>query len=66
MKTDNALIKKRFKSLAPFLNERTRRLYAAAEVAAILRGGIAQVSRATGISRSTIAAGLKELDHPEA
>ena len=66
MKTDNALIKKRFESLAPFLNERTRRLYAAAEAAAIGRGGIAQVSRATGISRPTIAAGLKELDDPEA
>jgi len=66
MQTDNALIKKRFESLAPFLNERTRRLYAAAEAAAIGHGGIAQVMRATGISRPTIAAGLKELHNPEA
>src|SRR5918998_1586532 len=38
----------RFELLAPFLNERTRRLAAAAEAAAIGRGGIAQGSRATG------------------
>ena len=64
MNTDSALIKKRFESIAPFLNERMRRLFAAAEAAAIGRGGITQVSRATGISRITIAAGLKELADP--
>ena len=43
-------IKARFEMRAPFLNERTRRLAAAAEAAAIGRGGIARVARATGVS----------------
>jgi DNA-binding phage protein len=64
MDTDIALIKKRFESIEPFLDERTRRLLAAAEASVIGRGGIAKVSRATGISRPTIAAGLEELGDP--
>lgn len=61
MDTDTALIKQRFESIEPFLDERRRRLFAAAEAAAIGHGGIAKVSRATGISRPTSAAGLEEL-----
>jgi len=64
MDTETALIKKRFECIKPFLDERTRRLLAAAEASAIGRGGIAKVSRATGISRPTIAAGLEELADP--
>jgi transposase len=56
----------RFQLLAPFLNERTRRLTAAAEAAAIGRGGISQVSRSTGVSRRAIAAGLAQLRSPGA
>jgi transposase len=56
----------RFQLLAPFLNERTRRLTAAAEAAAIGRGGISQVSRATGVSRRAIASGLTQLRSPGA
>jgi hypothetical protein len=56
----------RFQLLAPFPNERTRRLAAAAEAAAIGRGGISQVSRATGVSRRAIGSGLAELRSPEA
>jgi transposase len=55
----------RFEMLAPFLNERTRRLAAAAEAAAIGRGGIARVSRATGVSRRAIASGLDQLKAPD-
>src|SRR4051812_44412548 len=55
----------RFETLAPFLNERTRRLAAAAEAATIGRGGIARVSRATGISRRAITSGLDELKAPD-
>ena len=44
------------------LNERTRRLWAAAEARELGRGGIAVVARATGISRSTIVRGTRELD----
>ncbi len=51
----------KYESLAPFLDERMRRLWAATEAAALGRGGISQVSRATGLSRATIQAGLHEL-----
>jgi hypothetical protein len=42
------------------LNERSRRLWAAAEAQALGYGGASVVARATGISRSTILRGLKE------
>jgi transposase len=61
---DETAIRTRFEQLAPFLNERTRRLFIAAEAAAIGRGGIAAVTRATGVSRRAIAAGLAELHAP--
>ena len=51
----------RFKLLEPWLDERTRRLWAAAESAAIGRGGISLVARASGVSRRAIQAGLSEL-----
>jgi transposase len=51
-------------SLRPLLDERARRLWAAAEARAIGRGGITQVSEATGLSRMTIRAGLRQLDLP--
>lgn len=57
---DESGIHTRFKMLAAFLNERTRRLFTAAEAAALGRGGIATVARATGVSRRAIAAGLAE------
>jgi hypothetical protein len=62
---DDPDIKARFEMLAPYLNERTRRLAAAAEAAAIGRGGIARVSRATGVSRRAIASGLDQLEAPD-
>jgi Rhodopirellula transposase DDE domain len=58
-------IKTRFEMLAPFLNERTRRLAAAAEAASIGRGGVSRVARATGVSRRAIASGLAELQAPD-
>ena len=63
---DESEIHTRFKMLAPFLNERTRRLFAAAEAAALGRGAITAVARATGVSRRAIAAGLAELHAPQA
>jgi transposase len=61
---NESAIRTRFEKLAPFLNERTRRLFTAAEAAAIGRGGITVVTRATGVSRRAIAAGLAELQAP--
>ena len=48
--------------LAPLLDERTRRLWAAAEARAMGRGGITRVAEATGMSRGTVRAGVRELD----
>ena len=48
--------------LRPLLDERSRRLWAAAEALAIGRGGISQVAEATGMSRTTVRVGLKELE----
>jgi Rhodopirellula transposase DDE domain len=50
-----------FSSLRPVLNERTRRLAAAAQARALGCGGITLVSAATGLARSTIGRGLREL-----
>jgi len=58
---DVAAIKCRFEALEPFLTERDRRLFAAGEARAAGRGGIAAVSVATGIARSTIGRGLIDL-----
>jgi len=54
-------IQRRFRSLSAFLDERMRRLVAAAESAAIGYGGVSAVARATGVSRRAITEGLKEL-----
>ena len=45
-------------------DERGRRLFAASEARAAGRGGLAAVSQITGLARSTIGRGLKELDVP--
>jgi hypothetical protein len=58
---DHTGIKLRFTSLAPVLDERGRRRFAAAEALAAGRGGVTAVSRITGIARSTIDRGLAEL-----
>lgn len=57
-------IKQRFELLAGELNERTRRLAAAAEALSLGWGGISAVSRATGVSRRAIRQGIKELQEP--
>lgn len=51
----------KYQALRPVLDERARRLWAAAEARALGRGGIALVHRATGIAHGTIRAGLREL-----
>src|SRR5271156_3633419 len=54
-------IARRFKAVGGILDERSRRLVAAAESAALGRGGVSAVSRATGISRQVIRQGIAEL-----
>jgi hypothetical protein len=46
----------------PHLNERSRRMVAAAEARELGYGGVSLVSRACGLSRVTITKGLRELD----
>ena len=61
---DLAGVRTRFRSLERVLDERSRRLLAAAESKAWGRGGISAVSQATGLSRAVIRQGLKELSEP--
>ena len=58
---DTALIRRRFEAVAPFLDERGRRLVAASEAVSAGYGGIAAVAAATGIAPSTIGRGVEEL-----
>jgi len=61
---DTSVIRARFTAVERDLNERSRRLLAAAEAQTAGYGGIAAASRATGIARSTIGRGLKDLAMP--
>lgn len=54
-------LEKRVLLVLPLLNERQRRLYLAAEVAAAGEGSISAVSKISGTSRNTITSGLQEL-----
>jgi len=54
----------RWEAVAGHLDERGRRLFAAAEVRTAGHGGLAAVSRITGLARSTLGRGLKDLDAP--
>ena len=58
---DTSAIRDRFIAVAPHLDERGRRSFAAAEARSAGYGGIAAVARATGIAPSTIGRGLEEL-----
>ena len=58
---DEDSLQERKAAMLPHLDERQRRLFAAAEAKAAGHGGIAAVAMATGIAPSTIGRGLKEL-----
>jgi hypothetical protein len=58
---DVTAIRQRYLALSPHLDERARRIFAATEAHTAGYGGIAAVSRATGIAASTIGRGLAEL-----
>src|SRR3972149_2108191 len=55
------IIRTKFLSLEPVMDERLTRLWAGAEADAIGEGGIAIVEEATGLSRTTIRVGRDEL-----
>ena len=59
---DEAAIRLRWDAVGSHLDERGRRLFAAAEVRTAGRGGLAIVSKITGLARSTINRGEDDLD----
>ncbi len=63
---DGSAIGERYAAVRRSLDERGRRLFVAAEARTAGHGGISAAARATGIARSTIGRGLKDLDDPGA
>ncbi|NCP09543.1 MAG: ISAzo13 family transposase [Deltaproteobacteria bacterium CG_4_8_14_3_um_filter_51_11] len=59
---DTDMINQRYTLVSPFLDERQRRLYLAAEAKVIGYGGVSIVSRATGVSRNAIASGYDDYE----
>ena len=59
---DEDSLKLKYAKLLPLLDERTNRLVLSADAISIGRGGIAIVSEISGVSRSTLNAGIKELE----
>jgi hypothetical protein len=58
-------MEERIAAMLPILNEKQRRIYLASEAKAYGRGGISQMSRVSGMSRTTIRVGLAELESGE-
>jgi hypothetical protein len=59
---DTQAIRQRWESVGSKLDERGRRVFAAGEARAAGWGGVAALSEITGLARSTIGRGLKDLD----
>jgi Rhodopirellula transposase DDE domain len=57
-------IRRKFRALRPGMDERLRRQWAATEARELGRGGVTAVACATGMSRTTITAGCRELELP--
>ena len=55
-------VKAKFKALSPRLDEATLRLWAAAEARSLGRGGVSVVAKVARLSRTTVYAGLAEID----
>ena len=58
-----AILVEKYSAVSPVLDERGRRLWAAAESRAIGYGGDSVVSSATGLARETIRIGRSEIEH---
>jgi transposase len=59
---EHRILQEKYKSLNELLDERGRRIWAAVEARSLKRGGISKVAKATGMSRTTIHTGFKELN----
>jgi hypothetical protein len=53
--------RKRYREMAPVLNEQSRRRFAAMEARALGRGGVSLMARISGLARSTIYQGLSDI-----
>jgi len=62
---DEEAIRRRFELAGPALDERARRRFAGAEAIAAGRGGVASVSRATGMCRDAVLRGARECGTPD-
>jgi hypothetical protein len=62
---DERALAERWESMEGCLDERQRRLFAASEARAAGRGGLAAVSRVTGLAQTTVRRGQKDLDAGE-
>ena len=54
-------LRSKYETLQPFLNERVRRLWSATEAMGLGHGGIAALTEATGMSRTTISSAIQEI-----
>jgi hypothetical protein len=62
---DEGAIAERWESMKGCLDERQRRLWAASEARSVGRGGLAAVSRVTGMAHTTVRRGQRDLDAGE-
>ena len=60
------VLTRKFRSIWPLLDERTRRIMAANEAIGLGYGGVSQVHRACGLSRKAIAKGIGEIEAGDA
>jgi len=60
--SQEGIIREKYQLLAPELNERTLRLFAAAEAKSLGRGGISLVARAIEVSHDRISRGIQDLE----
>ena len=58
-------IKQRYAMVAPFLDEKQRRLLAGAEAIAYGTGGLRRIASLLGLAKDTVGRGMHELRHPE-
>jgi len=62
MDKDIKIIAEKYSQISPYLNEQTRRIWCGIESKSLGRGGISKVSASTGVSRTTIYEGIKDLE----
>jgi len=61
MGTALAAVRKKYGALRDLPDQRGRRVWAATEASSLPRGGVSLVAQATGLSRTTIHTGIREL-----